>query len=75
MTKEWRNPYRLNFTTVWDEINHIKSRLEKIEAKNELYDEFWCIKTLSELDNLIALIRTELQNYSVVCMSVEKHDK
>jgi hypothetical protein len=35
----------------------------------------WEIKNLNELDNLVNMIRKELQGYGIVRVSVEKHDE
>jgi hypothetical protein len=38
-------------------------------------DEFWEIRTLTEMDNLIASIRKEMEKYGYVKLSLEKHDE
>jgi|GEM_PF-6398216 len=75
LVNEMKDPYRIRIPVIWDEINEIKRRLVKLESKSDTYDEFWEIRTLGELDNLIRAIRKDLKNHGLVCVTVEKHEK
>ncbi len=63
LVNERKDPYRIRIPVIWDEINEIKRRLVKLESKSDTYDEFWEIRTLGELDNLIRAIWKDLKNH------------
>ena len=68
MSKEWRNPYRLNFATLWSELEAIKKRISKLENKGDTYDVLFEIRNLTELDSLTKTIRDEMTKYGIVCV-------
>jgi len=69
-----KDPYRLRLPLIWEDINEIKQRLEKLESRNEVYNQYWEIRTLTEADNLMSEIRREMTKYGVVRLSMERHD-
>ena len=74
LVNERKDPYKLRLPLIWEDINEIKQRLEKLESRNEVYDQYWEIRTLTEADNLMSEIRREMTKYGVVRLSMERHD-
>ena len=75
LINEKKDPYMLRLPLIWEDINEIKRRLERLESQNGCYDEYWEIRTLTEMDNLMASIRKEMEKYGYVKLSLEKHDE
>jgi len=74
MIDEKKPPIRLRFPSLWEELEDLKKRIQKLESKSETYELLYEIRTMEEMDELIKTIRAELQKYSVVFVTVEKHE-
>lgn len=74
MIEERKPPIRLRFPSLWEELDDLKRRIQKLESKSDTYELLFEIRTMEELDELIKTIRAELQKYSVTFVTVEVHD-
>ncbi|MBN1861619.1 MAG: hypothetical protein JW840_09190 [Candidatus Thermoplasmatota archaeon] len=68
-------PVRLRFPSLWEELEDLKKRIQKLESKSDTFELLYEIRTMEELDELIKTIRAELQKYNVAFVTVEKHDE
>ena len=75
MIDEKKPTIRLRFPSLWEELEDLKKRIQKLESKSDTYELLFEIRTMEEFDALIKTIRAELQNYGVVFVTVEKHDE
>ena len=74
MIDEKKPPIRLRFPSLWEELEDLKKRIQKLESKSETYELLYEIRTMEEMDELIKTIRAELEKYGVVFVTVEKHE-
>jgi hypothetical protein len=70
-----KDPYRIRIPVIWDEIDDVKQRLMKLEVRQNVYEESWEVRTMSEFDSLMNAIREELKSHNVIFVTLEKHDK
>ena len=74
MIDEKKPPVRLRFPSLWEELEDLKKRIQKLESKSDTYELLFEVRSMEELDGLIKTIREELQKYGLVFVTVEKHD-
>ena len=75
MIGEKKPPIHLRFPSLWEQLEDLKKRIQKLESKSDTYELLFEIRTMEELDELIKTIRSELQIYGVTFVTVEKHDE